>query len=48
MRKPPRVLDHVMAPIVYHLIFGSGVKPSLAAHLTVGLFVTAGVRNTRH
>ncbi len=42
------VLDHIMAPIVYRLIFGSGVKPSLAAQLAAEVFAIAGARHTRH
>ena len=34
-----QVLDHMMAPIVYRLVFGSGVKPALAAQLAEELFV---------
>ena len=38
-----QVLDHMMAPIVYRLIFGSGVEPALADQLADELFVLAGV-----
>jgi len=36
-----QVLDHMMAPIVYRLIFGSGVQPALADQLADELFVLA-------
>jgi len=36
-----QVLDHMMAPIVYRLIFGSGVEPALASQLADELFVLA-------
>ena len=36
-----QVLDHMMAPIVYRLIFGSGVEPALADQLADELFVLA-------
>ncbi|MFS2034979.1 TetR/AcrR family transcriptional regulator [Polaromonas sp. CT11-55] len=38
-----QVLDHMMAPIVYRLIFGSGVEPALADQLADELFVLAGI-----
>ena len=41
-----QVLDHMMAPIIYRLIFGAGVEPSLAGQLADELFVLAGVRLT--
>ena len=34
-----QVLDHLMAPIIYRLIFGSGVQPGLADQLADELFV---------
>ncbi|MFC5521780.1 TetR/AcrR family transcriptional regulator [Polaromonas jejuensis] len=36
-----QVLDHMMAPIIYRLIFGSGVQPGLADQLADELFVLA-------
>jgi AcrR family transcriptional regulator len=33
-----QVLDHLVAPIIYRLIFGSGVKPALAERLASELF----------
>ena len=33
-----QVLDHMMAPIIYRLIFGSGVEPTLAEQLANELF----------
>lgn len=42
-----QVLDHMMAPIIYRLIFGAGVEPTLAAQLADELFVLAGVELTR-
>jgi AcrR family transcriptional regulator len=38
-----QVLDHMMAPIIYRLIFGAGVEPSLAAQLADEVFVLAGI-----
>ncbi|CAN7434932.1 TetR/AcrR family transcriptional regulator [Polaromonas sp. LjRoot131] len=38
-----QVLDHMMAPIIYRLIFGAGVEPALADQLASELFVLAGV-----
>jgi len=38
-----QVLDHMMAPIIYRLIFGSGVQPGLADQLADELFVLAGI-----
>ena len=35
--------DHMMAPIIYRLIFGSGVQPGLADQLADELFVLAGI-----
>jgi AcrR family transcriptional regulator len=37
-----QVLDHMMAPIIYRLIFGAGVEPGLADQLASELFVLAG------
>lgn len=37
-----QVLDHMMAPMIYRLIFGSGVEPALADQLADELFVLAG------
>lgn len=34
-----QVLDHLIAPIIYRLVFGSGIKPGLAAQLTEELFL---------
>jgi hypothetical protein len=34
-----QVLDHMMAPIIYRLIFGAGVEPALAEQLADELFV---------
>ena len=34
-----QVLDHIMAPIVYRLIFGSGVEPALATQLADEVFL---------
>ncbi|EJL84895.1 transcriptional regulator [Polaromonas sp. CF318] len=39
-----QVLDHMMAPIIYRLIFGAGVEPALAEQLADELFVLAGVQ----
>ncbi|AYQ28204.1 MULTISPECIES: TetR/AcrR family transcriptional regulator [unclassified Polaromonas] len=36
-----QVLDHMMAPIIYRLIFGAGVEPELAGQLADELFVLA-------
>jgi AcrR family transcriptional regulator len=36
-----QVLDHMMAPIIYRLIFGAGVKPALAEQLADELFTLA-------
>ena len=36
-----QVLDHMMAPIIYRLIFGSGVEPTLAEQLADELFMLA-------
>jgi AcrR family transcriptional regulator len=41
-----QVLDHMMAPIIYRLIFGSGVKPLLARQLAEELFVLVNPGNT--
>jgi AcrR family transcriptional regulator len=38
-----QVLDHMMAPIIYRLIFGSGVEPALAEQLANEVFVLAGI-----
>jgi AcrR family transcriptional regulator len=38
-----QVLDHMMAPIIYRLIFGAGVEPGLAGQLADELFVLAGI-----
>lgn len=38
-----QVLDHMMAPIIYRLIFGAGVQAALADQLADELFVLAGV-----
>ncbi|ABE46028.1 TetR/AcrR family transcriptional regulator [Polaromonas sp. JS666] len=42
-----QVLDHMMAPIIYRLIFGSGVEPALADQLADELFAMAGITHTR-
>jgi len=34
-----QVLDHMMAPIIYRLIFGSGVEPALAGQLADEVFL---------
>jgi len=36
-----QVLDHMMAPIIYRLIFGAGVEPALAGQLAGELFALA-------
>ena len=36
-----------MAPITYRLIFGSGIKPTLADRLADELFAMAGITHTR-
>jgi AcrR family transcriptional regulator len=36
-----QVLDHMMAPIIYRLIFGAGVEPALAEQLADEVFVLA-------
>jgi AcrR family transcriptional regulator len=38
-----QVLDHMMAPIIYRLIFGSGVEPAMAEQLAGEVFVLAGI-----
>jgi AcrR family transcriptional regulator len=38
-----QVLDHMMAPIIYRLIFGAGVEPALAGQLADEVFVLAGI-----
>jgi AcrR family transcriptional regulator len=39
-----QVLDHMMAPIIYRLIFGAGVEPALAEQLAGEVFVLAGIQ----
>jgi AcrR family transcriptional regulator len=39
-----QVLDHMMAPIIYRLIFGAGVEPALAEQLASEVFVLAGIQ----
>jgi hypothetical protein len=34
-----QVLDHMMAPIIYRLIFGAGVEPALAEQLAGEVFM---------
>jgi AcrR family transcriptional regulator len=36
-----QVLDHMMAPIIYRLIFGAGVEPAMAERLADEVFVLA-------
>lgn len=42
-----QVLDHVIAPIIYRLIFGSGVQPGVAAQLVDELFILAAGQGQR-
>lgn len=41
-----QVLDHMMAPIIYRLIFGSGVTPALATQLADELFILANLNGS--
>lgn len=43
-----QVLDHMMAPIIYRLIFGAGIEPALADQLAHEVFVLAGIGPTGH
>jgi AcrR family transcriptional regulator len=42
-----QVLDHMMAPIIYRLIFGAGVERAMAAKLADEVFVLAGIAPSR-